>query len=56
MLIRDSPPHYLISGAGQVGPSAALRKGQLLHHATPYYPFPRRNIHTRGNIWSFTVG
>ena len=22
----------------------------------PYYPFPRVKIHTRGNIWSFTVG
>ena len=34
----------------------ALRKCQLLHPATPYYPFPRGNIHTMGNIWSFTVG
>ena len=33
-----------------------LRKGQLLHPGTPYYPFPRGNIHTMGNIWSFTVG
>ena len=24
--------------------------------ATPYYPFPRGNSHTTGNIWSFTVG
>ena len=31
-------------------------KSQLLHPATPYYPFPRVKIHTRGNIWSFTVG
>ena len=22
----------------------------------PYYPFPRGKLHTRGNIWSFTVG
>ena len=22
----------------------------------PYYPFNRGKIHTRGNIWSFTVG
>ena len=33
-----------------------LRKCQLLYPATPYYPFPRVNIHTMGNIWSFTVG
>ena len=31
-------------------------KFQLLHPATPYYPFPRGKFHTRGNIWSFTVG
>ena len=31
-------------------------KCQLLHPATPYYPFPRGKFHTRGNIWSFTVG
>ena len=31
-------------------------KRQLLHPATPYYPSPRGNIHTMGNIWSFTVG
>ena len=31
-------------------------KSQLLHPATPYYPFPRVKNHTRGNIWSFTVG
>ena len=31
-------------------------KFQLLHPAAPYYPFPRGNFHTRGNIWSFTVG
>ena len=24
--------------------------------APPYHPFPRVKIHTRGNIWSFTVG
>ena len=33
-----------------------LRKGQLLHPATLYYPFPRGKVHTRGNIWSLTVG
>ena len=31
-------------------------KIQLLPPAPPYYPFPRGKIHTRGNIWSFTVG
>ena len=31
-------------------------KCQLLHPATPYYPFPRGKFHTMGNIWSFTVG
>ena len=31
-------------------------KFQLLPPAPPYYPFPRGKIHTRGNIWSFTVG
>ena len=31
-------------------------KFQLLHPAAPYYPFPRGKFHTRGNIWSFTVG
>ena len=31
-------------------------KSQLLPPVTPYYPFPRVKIHTRGNIWSFTVG
>ena len=31
-------------------------KSQLLPPAPPYYPFPRVKIHTRGNIWSFTVG
>ena len=36
--------------------SGVLRKCQLLHPATPYYPFPRGKFHTRGNIWSFTVG
>ena len=35
---------------------STLRKGQLLHPATPYYPFPRGKFHTKGNIWSFTVG
>ena len=30
-------------------------KFQLLPPAPPYYPFPRGNTHTRGNIWSFTV-
>ena len=29
---------------------------QLLHPAPPYQPFPRGKRHTRGNIWSFTVG
>ena len=24
--------------------------------APPYFPFPRGKPHTRGNIWSFTVG
>ena len=24
--------------------------------APPYHPFPREKIHTRGNIWDFTVG
>ena len=33
-----------------------LRKRQLLHPAPPYYPFPRGNFHTRGNIRGFTVG
>ena len=28
----------------------------LLPPAPPYYPFPRGKIHTRCNIWSFTVG
>ena len=32
------------------------RKYQLLHPAPPYYPFPRRKVHTMGNIWGFTVG
>ena len=31
-------------------------KFQLLSPAPPYYPFPRGKAHTRGNIWSFTVG
>ena len=35
---------------------ATQGKCQLLHPATPYYPFPRGKFHTRGNIWSFTVG
>ena len=30
-------------------------KFQLLPPAPPYYPFPRGKIHTRGNIWGFTV-
>ena len=30
-------------------------KFQLLPSAPPYYPIPRGIIHTRGNIWSFTV-
>ena len=29
---------------------------QLLPPAPPYYSFPRGKNHTRGNIWSFTVG
>ena len=29
---------------------------QLLPPAPPYYPIHRGNIHTRGNIWRFTVG
>ena len=33
-----------------------LRKCLLLHPATPYYTCPRGKLHTRGNIWSFTVG
>ena len=41
-------------------PTAAPTQGksQLLPPAPPappYYPFPRGNIHTRGNRWSFTV-
>jgi len=28
----------------------------LLPPAPPYYNFPRGKFHTRGNIWSFTVG
>ena len=31
-------------------------KSQLLPPATPYYPFARGKIHTRGNTRSFTVG
>ena len=31
-------------------------KSQLLPPAPPYYPIPRGKTHTRGNIWSFTVG
>ena len=34
----------------------SLRKCLLLHPATPYYPSTRGKFHTRGNIWSFTVG
>ena len=30
------------------------RKCQLLHPATPHYPFPRGKFHTRGN--TYTVG
>ena len=30
-------------------------KCQLLHPATPHYPFPRGKFHTRGNMWGFTV-
>ena len=36
--------------------SCGQGKFQLLPPAPPYYPFPRGNIHTRGNIRSFTVG
>ena len=36
--------------------AANQRKCQLLHPATPYYPFPRGKFHTRGNIWGFTMG
>ena len=35
---------------------ASQRKSQLPPPAPPYYPFPRGKIHTRGNVWSFTVG
>ena len=31
-------------------------KPQLLPPAPPYYPFLRGKPHTRGNIWTFTVG
>ena len=31
-------------------------KFQLRPPAAPYCPVPRVKIHTRGNIWSFTVG
>ena len=31
-------------------------KFQLLPSEPPYYPSPRGKSHTRGNIWSLTVG
>ena len=45
----------LFATAG-IGLAQVTGKYQLLPPAPPYYPFPRGNIHTRGNIWSFTVG
>ena len=37
-------------------PGTGQRKFQLLPPAPPYHPFPRVKLHTRGNIWNFTVG
>ena len=33
-----------------------LRKFQLLTPAPPVLPLSQSKIHTRGNVWSFTVG
>ena len=39
-----------------ITPTGKQRKRQLPHPAPPHYPFPGGKFHTRGNIWSFTVG
>ena len=51
------------SGGGRVtqvhlvlGTKDRQGKSQLLPPAPPYYPFPRGKVHTRGSLWSFTVG
>ena len=60
--IMGSNIHYILGSRTQPRQrvasyvSAAQGKSQLLPPAPPYYPFPRGKIHTRGNIWSFTVG
>ena len=41
---------------GNNKPKKGQGECQLLHPATPYYPFPRGNFHTRGNIWGVYCG
>ena len=55
---RWNDPDFLMTGGAGCDEfvPGKLRKCLLLHPATPYYPSPRGKFHTRGNIWSFTVG
>ena len=55
-LYRNDKLHLSSKGYKHWNTWARQGKFQLLPPAPPYYPIPRGNFHTRGNIWSFTVG
>ena len=57
VVTKDGVTYEIHAGRTASGGGAGFhRKCQLLHPATPYYPFPREKFHTRGSTWGFTVG